>query len=59
MCDGAPAPGGGEERRAEGVTGVAIHGVKAKIFKASGGGWGLGVGDATLIAASESRDRDD
>ncbi len=38
---------------------MVIHGEEAKIFKASGGGWGLGVDDATFIAASESRDRDD
>lgn len=41
------------------MTGVVIHGEEAKIFKASGGGWSLGVDDATFIAASESRDRDD
>lgn len=33
--------------------------VEAKILKEFGGGWRLGVDDATLITASESRDRDD
>lgn len=33
--------------------------VEAKILKEFGGGWSLGVGNATFIAASESRDRDD
>ena len=59
MCDGAPARVGGDERRAGGLTGVALHGEEAKFFKAFSGGWSLGVDDATFIAESESRDRDD